>query len=640
MTVRSILWLVLGVLVSLALAIAIATGLSSAWATRQLAPTPRRLVIGEGEGGDTALGIQGTSTPLPSATPLPPTATPLPPGPFIHVIEGGDTLFGLALEYDVTMEDILIANSMSASDILHIGQEVIIPIEPPTPEPTATAVPGQANTSAPSAIVAYACSTNAIARPLVLASDPIRLVLLAGQAYFVAGGELYAVPLNELEGEGLLAPSSAMPPAGKVGKYSIRELVYAAVDPNRGDLILLDKSGDIYRRTGEQEWRLELAVAPIPGQSPDPLYLAVQSFGGSLYALDADSSRIWKLAPGTAVPTPYYTGGDISLGLDMAIPSAGAGSGTLMVLTRDGRALKFVGGQRDGTYGLQDGLVGADAWPAQVIAAGERLAVVDGQGRRVIGLDAASGQVTWQVVFRFPAMQRLRSAAVAGDTLYALAGKMLYITHMSTLGGDCPPVTHDDIVYFDGVDIKALTAGFKLPFPTDSLPEGLRFYPGARRLYRYGVHEGMDLYGSEIPGLGIGSPVLAVADGTVVRADTTYQEMTAQEYEKAITRAEAEHRTPPEWEDRLLGRQVHLLHAFGVESRYAHLSAIAPGLKQDDQLTQGDLVGRVGASGTSSAIYNLQGGAHLHLELWINGRYLGQGLSLYETKRLWQAVFE
>jgi len=445
--------------------------------------------------------------------------------------------------------------------------------------------------------------------------------------------------LSKLSGEGQLAPVNVTPPERKIGNYTIRELVHAAVEPDSGDLVLLDKSGDIYRRTVGGEWHTEIAVAPIPGQYPDPQYLAVQVFGGNVYALDADLSRIWKFTPGATLPVPYYMGTDVATGMDMVIPSSGPGNGAVFVLTRASQVIKFLGGRRDGTLSLP-AEAGRVAWPAQVLAAGEHIVLVDSDNRRVTALGAASGPVTWQVTFRFPNMQRLRSAAIAGDTLYALGGRMLYAVHLSSLNSNCSPVTYDNTLYFDGLDIRALMPNFKLPFPGATLPMRPRSYPGGRRLYRFGVHYGLDLYGIDVAGLAVGSPVWAIADGTVLRADTDYKEMSPQEYDAAEARAKAEHQTPPDLFDKFLGRQVRISHPGNVESRYAHLSAIAPGVSQDAPIKLGKPVGNVGVSGTNSGAYGSEEGAHLHVEIWINGRYLGQGLSLYETMRLWQALFE
>jgi hypothetical protein len=125
----------------------------------------------------------------------------------------------------------------------------------------------------------------------------------------------------------------------------------------------------------------------------------------------------------------------------------------------------------------------------------------------------------------------------------------------------------------------------------------------------------------------------------VIRIDSDYREFTPAEYEDAMLDAEAQHRTPTYAADRLLGRQIRIDHGAGVESWYGHLSAVEIDIAQGDWIEQGEVVGSVGVSGTSAGAYGTQDGVHLHFEVWINGRYLGQGLSLYETMRLWHALF-
>ncbi|HMQ50488.1 MAG TPA: DUF3048 domain-containing protein [Anaerolineae bacterium] len=71
----------------------------------------------------TATATRTTSKPSPKATPVrKPTPTPV-----IHIIEQYDTLLGLSLDYEVSVEDLLAANGLKANDFLQVGQELIIP---------------------------------------------------------------------------------------------------------------------------------------------------------------------------------------------------------------------------------------------------------------------------------------------------------------------------------------------------------------------------------------------------------------------------------------------------------------------------------------------------------------------------------
>jgi len=96
-------------------------------------------------------GPRPTPTPLPTSTPTftrtptptstsTPTITPTPtPSFYVHRVEAGDTLIAIALEYGVLLDTILDANDLSKDDLLHIGQELIIPLGADVDLPTATA---------------------------------------------------------------------------------------------------------------------------------------------------------------------------------------------------------------------------------------------------------------------------------------------------------------------------------------------------------------------------------------------------------------------------------------------------------------------------------------------------------------------
>jgi len=72
------------------------------------------------------------STATPSSTPGVEISTPssaqLPsPTPFTHTIQAGDTLFGIALQYNISLDRLVAANPGLNSSLLTIGTEVIIP---------------------------------------------------------------------------------------------------------------------------------------------------------------------------------------------------------------------------------------------------------------------------------------------------------------------------------------------------------------------------------------------------------------------------------------------------------------------------------------------------------------------------------
>jgi LysM repeat protein len=84
-----------------------------------------------------------------------PTALPRPNGAVVHTVKAGDTIFGLALQYGVQMDQILQLNGLTKDSYIHIGQELVIsaPSSTSTPAPADTAVAPTA-TSLPATTVA------------------------------------------------------------------------------------------------------------------------------------------------------------------------------------------------------------------------------------------------------------------------------------------------------------------------------------------------------------------------------------------------------------------------------------------------------------------------------------------------------
>jgi LysM repeat protein len=87
------------------------------------------------------------------STALPPQAVAVIPSPkpttTIYIVQAGDSLSGIAFQFDVTVEDVMRANDLTDADLLFVGQELIIPIGglpetpafTPVPTPTETLIP-------------------------------------------------------------------------------------------------------------------------------------------------------------------------------------------------------------------------------------------------------------------------------------------------------------------------------------------------------------------------------------------------------------------------------------------------------------------------------------------------------------------
>ena len=177
--------------------------------------------------------------------------------------------------------------------------------------------------------------------------------------------------------------------------------------------------------------------------------------------------------------------------------------------------------------------------------------------------------------------------------------------------------------------------GFRMPIVGASLPRLDNLLPGEPRAYRSGVHQGFDMYEGQVGvPTGYSGPVVAAKSGTVIRAMHDFTEMTPTEYREAIAASQAAGTTPPDILDKLRGRQVWIDHGDGIVSRYVHLSGVVAETTVGEKVDAGEIVGFVGNSGTEDGVNGRRGSAHLHFELRIDDRYLGEGLSRDEIREL------
>jgi murein DD-endopeptidase MepM/ murein hydrolase activator NlpD len=190
--------------------------------------------------------------------------------------------------------------------------------------------------------------------------------------------------------------------------------------------------------------------------------------------------------------------------------------------------------------------------------------------------------------------------------------------------------------------------GFAFPIAGACLPKGDQLMPNAARTYRNGIHEGVDFYAVDnCTAITRGTPVLAVKAGRVIRADLAYRDPTQAEINAYLSNPNTETSL-----DQFRGRQVWIDHGSGVVSRYAHLSAIAPGIGVGVSVTQGQLIAGVGESGTPESITNPGTEYHLHFEIRLGAgcvaataestvscSFLGKDQPPAEVRRLYTAAF-
>lgn len=165
--------------------------------------------------------------------------------------------------------------------------------------------------------------------------------------------------------------------------------------------------------------------------------------------------------------------------------------------------------------------------------------------------------------------------------------------------------------------------------------------PNAPRAYRSGVHAGVDFLC-----LTPGHPVVSVLDGQVVVAAGDYQDPRLQEWNDILAVATALGSTPDYTLAMLSGRYVVVDHGIidgvgHVASLYAHLDAVDPGIRVGMSVDAGQRLGGIGNTGTRAGVLGERyRQLHLHWNFYVDGQYLGAGLSESETRDVYAELFK
>lgn len=109
--------------------------------------------------------------------------------------------------------------------------------------------------------------------------------------------------------------------------------------------------------------------------------------------------------------------------------------------------------------------------------------------------------------------------------------------------------------------------------------------------YGYSGHTGVD-FAKNSKGAVNGSPVLAAKSGKVVTST-------------ALRRSDGSYKS--------YGEYIVISHGDGTMTLYAHMQPDSRTVSPGDQVSQGQVIGKVGTTGNST-------GPHLHFEVWLNGK--------------------
>jgi LysM repeat protein len=208
-------------------------------------------------------------TPETQPTPVPVvpqnTPTPRPDGAVVHVVVAGDTMFGLAIQYDVDLDELRRLNAGNViNDFLSIGQEVIIsgtPLAAPTTAPaTQPETPAEPATVEPATVEPTPPDTTGNL-PAAPAGDTASLCVLA---YYDANNDMFrqveagemALPNAEITIVGMSGPAGTYRTDGISEPYCFQNL-----EP--GNYILRHTPPLGYKLTDTGQWNIQLAAGQV-----------------------------------------------------------------------------------------------------------------------------------------------------------------------------------------------------------------------------------------------------------------------------------------------------------------------------------------------------------------------------------------
>lgn len=450
---------------------------------------------------------------------------------------------------------------------------------------------------------------------------PIAFELAQNQVYLLDRGRVLQVAAPPAVPQLLLEPGSLVSDT-----MVIEPLDLAYVDQQ---LLVLDRAGDVYRYDeATQSWHMEWYDRTI-GKTSSHYYVALATAGENRYLADASYSYGLRYRPDLTTggwqlpPEEFY--------IDLAARPDEPQLPLIYLLTQsftsqEGFVHLYQAGVEQTTFVLESELTR----PLQLQLHGSELWVLDQAGLRLQKFAGNSGALVEQITLPEPIsafdVDEQGQLWLAGRSRVLFPGR----PDLWAVGEFSTPLTGPqphDLSYWHSLPPLVM------PASGSAVPVRELRMPGAPRHYRLGVHEGLDFYWSP------GKEVIAAADGVVIRATHDYTLPTTADFDQMRELAKQIGYSSPEILDFYRGRQVWVQHANGLVSRYVHLSEIAPNVVEGQAVTAGQLLGKVGNTGSPASVNDPAADAHLHFELWLGEVYVGQFLRPVEARYLWNLLF-
>ncbi len=459
---------------------------------------------------------------------------------------------------------------------------------------------------------------------------PIALAIWRETAFLLDGGRVLAVDLSRPA-----APATMLAPGMDVAgarvlepntEHGIRNTEHVAgvrvLEPldltvSGDELLVLDRAGDVYATDlPSGAWRLARYDRPVRDTSGH-YFVALDGAGDGRYLLETNYLYTMRYAAGErdalwTLPESHAVDVSVSGADVFVLLRAMAGTAGSLSRYRDTRLMDSFQPQ----FPIEQ--------PRQVVAGETAVFALDRAGLRLLAFDGENGRL--QTLYQLPPDDPISAFVVDPDGQLILAGRdRLYFyarpDWLLTVPGAAQTMTrlHDTAV------LSALSR-LAMPIGGSGITRRDLQMPGAPRHYRLGIHQGVDFYWQP------GTPVLAAADGVVIRATVDYAPPTQAQFNAWRAEVQQLGYTSDAALDVYRGRQVWVQHENGLVTRYIHLSRIAPGVVAGTAVTQGQLLGEVGNSGSILSLESETADAHLHFEIWLNEQYLGQFLRPIETR--------
>ncbi len=449
---------------------------------------------------------------------------------------------------------------------------------------------------------------------------PLALEVSQSMAFLLDGGRVMTIDINKPQ-----EPQLLLAPGFEIDGVQVLEPLDLAATPS--SLLVLDRAGDVYRYDlANQTWHIDRYDRPVEASSghyfvaldgvADATELEVS--GSQTRALLETNYKFAMLYGGETTPLWNLPDGrSVDLGVQ------GNDVYVIQRATHDntGNITKYTDTRLIESFTPSIEI----EKPRQLVATESAVYILDQEGRRLRSLNPIDGSLLR--VYQVPQLDPVTAFAINEDEELILAARdrLYYFEHPEKLAVISGSQAIDTVRPHDPMFLASLDE-YTVPIGGSNITFRDFQLPGAPRHYRLGVHQGIDFYWQP------GTKILAAADGVIIRADIDYVPPTAFQLSAWWAESQKLGYTTSETLDNYLGRQVWIEHSNGIVSRYSHLRSIEPDISEGTLVTQGQVIGEVGNSGSPASLESEKADAHLHFELWAGDYYIGQFLRPIEVR--------